>query len=447
MDMASGFPDPVEVPGNAADPGMASIARDIRFALGAMGVLLLALLAGALIVPVDGAVIASGSLGVESRVKRVTHPTGGVIAEIFVRNGAHVKAGDPLIRLDDRVIGEQSSLATLSVHQLLAQRARLEAERLGSGSIQFPAELAGSRDAGAQQAMADEQRLFAVRQSEHRALRAQLQARGSQYRRQIGGLQAQILALRQQQTLIEPELQGVRKLWDRGLVTITRKNELERTAVALQGQIASHEADIAQVQARIGEAEEQAIQLGQTRRAEAGVQLAQVNAALNDQRMRRVAASDSHDRSIIRATYAGTVDNLAYAAIGDVVRAAEFILDIVPDRDQLIVEATVSPTDIERVQVNQLARIRFSGLNSSVSPELKGKVVLVAADRSVDPQTRQSYFPVRVEILPDSLADQPELKLRAGMPAEVFVETGRRTLLSYVTKPFQDQFARAFRDE
>ena len=217
--------------------------------------------------------------------------------------------------------------------------------------------------------------------------------------------------------------------------------------MALQGQIASHEADIAQAQARISEAEEQSIQLGQTRRADAGQQLANVNAALNEQRIRRTAATDSRDRSIIRATYAGTVGNLAYAAVGDVVRPAEFILDIVPSKDQLIVEAIVSPAEIERVQVNQRARVRFSGLNSAVSPELKGRVIYVAADQTVDPQTHQGFFPVRVEILPGSLAELRNLKLRPGMPAEVFVETSRRSLMSYVTKPFRDQFARAFRDE
>ena len=216
MDMASGFPAPSEFAGYDEDSGLARIGRDIRFAVIAMGALVLALIAGALIVPVDGAVIANGSLGVESRVKRVAHPTGGVIAEIFVKNGARVKAGDPLIRLDTTVIGEQSSLTSLSVQQLLAQRARLEAERLGEGAIHFPVELAAASDAGAQQAMTDEQRLFRVRQSEQRALRGQLEARASQYRRQIAGFEAQIAALKQQQVLIEPELQGVRKLWDRG---------------------------------------------------------------------------------------------------------------------------------------------------------------------------------------------------------------------------------------
>lgn len=446
MDMSSQFPSaPGDAEGEDALTG-SGLRKQMRRSSWAVGILVLGLGVAAAVLPIGGAVVGTGHVGVESKVKRVTHPTGGVIAQLFVRNGDHVGPGQPLIRFDDSVTGNESVLAALTVSQLLAQKARLEAEQLGLGSVRFPDELTRSSDPGAQRAIADEQRLFALRQSEESGMRAQLDARMVQYRRQIAGYNAQILALQRQTALIEPERQGIRELWDKGLVTISRKNELERTAVDMQGSIGALQASIAQAEARITEAQEQRIQLGQTRRAEAGTQLAQINTALNEQRIRSVSATNTQDKSTVRASYAGVVDKLAFAAIGDVVRAAEPIMEIVPDNDNLIVEAAISPADIEQVRKGQPARIRFSSLNSTATPEIEGKVILVAADQSTSEDGKTSYFPVRVEISPASLKAWPELKLRAGMPAEIFIETGSRTMLSYLTKPLRDQLARAFRD-
>lgn len=420
--------------------------RDMRRALIALAVLVFGFGLAAALVPIGGAVVGGGQVGVESRVKRVAHPTGGVIAELFVRNGDHVAAGAPLVRLDDTVSGSESSLTALSVDQLLAQRARLEAERLGSAGIAFPAQLANAVGPGAAQAMADELRLFGLRRSEQAGLRAQIGARVVQNQRQIDGYNAQIRALQQQAALIEPERQGVKELWEKDLVTISRRNELERTSVDLQGSIAALRANIAQTRARVTEARVQMIQLGESRRADAGTQLAAVNSALNEQQVRSVSAGDLQTRSLIRAPYAGVVDKLAFATIGDVVRPAETLMEIVPDQDRLLVEAAISPGDIDQVRAGQPARIRFTAFNSTASPEIAGAVAVVAPERTTDPETKSSFYAVRVAIAPSSLARWPELKLKPGMPAEVFIETGSRSMLSYLTKPLRDQFARAFRD-
>lgn len=446
MDMSEQFP-PMATPEQQDAPvGDATMNRSGRRALAAVGVLVFGLGFGAAVVPMGGAVIASGHVAVSSQVKRVTHPTGGVIAQLFVHNGDHVRAGDPLLRFDDSVTGGQSELAALSVNQLLAQRARLQAEQLGLDQIRFPEELQRSSSPEAQQAIADETRLFRLRQAEQSALRAQLNARIQQFHRQIAGYNAQISALQQQSRLIAPELAGVKELWDKGLVTISRKNELERSAVDLRGNVGSLEANIAQTSARITETQEQAIQLGQSRRAEAGVQLAALNNTLNDQKLRSLAATDTQDRSVVRASYAGVIDKLAFAASGDVVRPAEPILEIVPDNDELIVEAAVSPADIEQVTNGQSARIRFTTLNSTATPEIAGKVIFVAADQSIDPKQNAAYFPVRIAFSREALQQHPEIKLRPGMPTEAFIETGSRSLLSYLLKPLRDQFARAFLD-
>lgn len=420
--------------------------RRIRQAFIAMAVLILGFgVAGALI-PIGGAVIGAGQVSVESRIKRVAHPTGGIVSQILVKNGEQVVKGQILMRLDDTVSGTDAELSTLSVVQLLAQRARLEVERLGSGAIVFPPELVNNRDPGARKAMVDETNLYRIHQAEQAGQYAQLNARIVQYRKQIGGYEAQINALNQQQALIEPERKGVRELWEKDLVTINRLNQLERTAVDMVGSIAALQANIAQTQARITEAREQQIQLRETRRSEAGRQLAQINGMLNEQQVRRVTAEDQQDRSLIRAPNSGYVDKLMFATIGDVVRPAETIMEIVPNADRLIVEAAISPVDIDQVRAGQRARIRFSAFNTASTPEYLGKVTVVAAERTTDPETGSSFYPVRIEISESDTKAKGPLPLKPGMPAEIYIETGNRSMLSYLTKPLQDQFARAFRD-
>ena len=257
--------------------------------------------------------------------------------------------------------------------------------------------------------------------------------------------EAQITALRKQLTLIEPEREGVKDLWDKQLVTINRLNQLERTAADIEGNIAALNARIAETRARISETQEQVLQLGDTRRSQAGIELAQVNTALNQQRVRSVAASDLQRRSEIRAPYAGVVEKIAFPAIGDVVKPAEPIMEIVPDRDQMVVETAISPADIDQVHAGQRARIHFTAFNRATTPEIPGRVDYVASDRSSDPEKKSEFYTVRVEV--DAAALKAAgLELRGGMPAEVYIRTGNRSMLSYMTKPLRDQFARSFRD-
>lgn len=433
---------PVPWSDDAPPTGSSPLLRRMLLAIGGLFLVLLVLAA---VVPIGGAVIGSGQVGVQSRVKRISHPTGGVIASIAVANGEHVEEGQLLMRLDDRVTGADATYSSLTVEQLLAQRARLEAERLGSGSIGFPPELLGANSDSARKAMKDEEQLFRMRSSEVAQLQAQLGARMVQYQQEIRGIEAQISSLRQQRALIEPERQGVKELWDKQLVTINRMNQLERAAVELDGSVASLTAQIAQVRARITEAQEQSIQVGQQRRVDAGSELAQVNTVLNQQRLRSVAANDQQDRSEIRAPCSGTVEKIAFSAIGDVVKPAEPIMEIVPDRDVMVVEAAIGSGDIDQIAAGQPARVRFTSFNRAATPEITGKVVYVAADRTENPEARASYYMVRISI-DQTTVKREGLELRSGMPAEVYIETASRSLLSYFLKPLFDQFARAFRD-
>ncbi|HEX8058192.1 MAG TPA: HlyD family type I secretion periplasmic adaptor subunit [Novosphingobium sp.] len=417
-----------------------------RRALMTMGGLTAAAVVLLCLIPISGAVVASGQVGVESRVKRIAHPTGGIVAQILVANGDHVTEGQTLVRLDNNVSGAERELTSLTVNQMLAQRARLDAERLGRPTVIFPPALLTSTDPLAAVAMEDEARLFATRNREAAEQRSQLVARIAQSEKQIAGLRAQIVAVQKQQVLIAPERDGVKELWDRGLVTISRLNELERTSAQFEGSLGAYEAQIAEAEARITETRQQMLSLDATRRADAGAQFAQISNTINDQQMRHVSANDTDRRSLIRAPYAGTVDKLTLTAIGDVVKPAETILEIVPDRDRLAIEAAISPNDIDQVRSGQMAHIRFSAFNNKATPEISGRVEFVAAERTVNAETKQSFYDVRIRIDAAELKRNPELVLKPGMPAEVFIQTGSRPMITYLTKPLADQMSRAFKD-
>lgn len=430
---------PEESAAPQADP---ALLRALRIAAGLFGVILLL----AALVPIGGAVIGNGQVDAESYVKRIAHPSGGVITQILVANGDHVEKGALLLRLDDTVTGADATYSGRTVDQLLAQRARLEAERLGARTIAFPAELTSAGSDSANKAMGDERRLFASRQAEEHQMRAQLAARTDQYREQIRGFEAQIDALDHQRVLIQPEREGIRELWERKLVTISRLNQVERTAADIDGSIGALRAQVAQTRARMTEISEQSIQLGETRRLQAASDLAQVNTALNEQRLRSVAARDQRDRSEIRAPYSGTIEKLVYTAVGEVVRPAEPIMEIVPDSDAMVIEAAISPADIDQVRSGQEAQVRFTSFNRATTPEIAGKVAYVATDRSQTADGKSAFFMVRITV------NQADLKrlglaLRAGMPAEVHIGTGSRSFLSFASKPLRDQFARAFRSD
>lgn len=421
-----------------------SIKRHSRIALIAMAILVFGFGLAAAIIPIGGAVIGSGQFGVESRVKRIAHPSGGVISEIRVRDGDVVKKGQVLIRLDTTVSGVSADLSSQTVEQLLAQQARLTAERDEMARIPFSGELTSASNESARAAMMAQARLFELKRREHSGIRAQLRERVSQLNQQISGYQAQIAALRQQQVLLKPEREGVRDLWEQDLVTINRLNQLERSAVDIDGQIASLNAQIAQTQARISETREQDIQLQQQWRSEAATELAQVTAALNEQQVKSASAGDMYERSLIRAPYDGVIDKLAFATIGGVIQPAETIMEIVPVTDRMVVEAAISPSDVDRVHVGQEARIKITTFNEQSAPDLNAKVSFVAAERTTNPDNGASFYRVKIEV--DSEAVKREgLEIKPGMPAEAFISTGSRTMLSYITRPLREQFDRAFR--
>lgn len=420
--------------------------RRTRTAMIAAAVLALVVVVGGVLVPIGGAVIAVAEVAPESRVKRIAHPTGGVISEIFVGDGDKVDQGALLMRLDTSVSAVDARSSSASLEQLLAQRARLSAELEDRGAISFPADLLSKGSDTARSAVAGEQRRFALGRAERASLLAQLGERINQSRRQIDGYSVQIAALQRQQALIVPELEMLRDLRAKGYVTIRRLNEMERTAIELEGSIGALQANIAQANAAIAQAQEQQVQVRQSARTGAGAELGQINAAINDQTVASADAGDRLDRSAIRAPTAGIVDKLAFAAIGEVVRPAETIMEIVPQDDRLVFNGLVQPTDIDRIRVGQPARVRLTAFNQATTPELEGEVIFVSADPVSDNETGLRFFRVRVALSRSAQQTATGMQLVSGMPAELFIETGSRSMLSFITKPLMDQFARAFRN-
>jgi len=420
--------------------------RNLRVGLIALAVLVFGLFGMAAIVQVTGAVIGYGEVSVESKVKKLAHPTGGVIAQLFVKEGDRVRRGQPLMQLDSTVTGVSAASSGEGLDQLLAMRARLTAERDGRGAIAYPAELTRSSTPTARGAIAEENRLFALRRQARSGQQAQFAERVRQTNQQISAYQAQLVANRKQSALIAPERDSVRELWKKDLVNIQRMNALERTAVDLEGNAAATEAQIAQMRARVAELRQASIQLEQDARSQAGVELTEVLAKLNEQQVRKVAAGDQYDRSIVRAPSDGVVDKLAYTTIGGVVPPAQTIMEIVPDTDRMIVDAKVSPSDIDQLHQGQKAMLRFTAFNLQTTPELHGTLRHIAAERTADERTGQSFYKVQVEVDDGELAKLGGMKLVPGMPVDAFIQTGDRSLLSYITKPLRDQLNRAFRE-
>jgi len=429
------------------DPGAERLRLRTRRAYLLIAALALGFFGLSAILQVGGAVVGSGEVAVESNVKTLIHPTGGILKALMVRDGDHVAKGQLLMRLDQGVSSVGAESAALGLEQLLARRARLEAERDGASSILFPPDLAAKTDARAREAMTRERQLFALRRRERDGSIALLNQRVRQYDEQIASYRAQIAAIESQMTLIEPELAGLRKLHDRQLVTINRLNEMERTAVQMKGSKAALESNIAEARAHISEANEQILNVDKQIRSDAGTQLAEVVGQLNDQQVRVATTSDTVDRSEIRAPQSGVVDKIAFTTIGSAVPATQPLLQIVPDRDNMIVEARIRPQDVDQVRVGQAARITFSGFNRQTTPDIPGKLIFVSPDLTSDQRTGQSYYRIKVRLDAGALARAPQIALKAGMPAETFVETGNRSILSFLIKPLLDQLRYSMRSE
>lgn len=397
-----------------------------------------------------GAVVAHGSLVVESSVKKVQHLSGGIVKEILVREGDRVKAGDILIRLDETQTKVADAIVTKNLDELIAQQARLEAERDGEDHIEFPATIkdrAGDPLSYAARTMVAEQKLFVLRREAREGQKAQLRERISQLKEQIQGYVGQTTAKVHEIELIGKELEGVRELWKTKLIPLTRLTALERDQARLEGERSQLLGAIAESKGKITETELQIIQVNQDLRSEVGKALAETRAKVSELVERKVAASDQLKRTDILAPQSGIVKQLTVHTVGGVITPGEAIMLIVPDADALAVEVKIAPHDIDQLYFGQVAGLRFSAFNQRTTPEIEGKVTLISPDITQDQKTGVSYYLVRITPNPAEIARLGDVKLIAGMPVEAFIKTNERTMLSYLIKPLRDQAELAFKEK
>lgn len=399
----------------------------------------------AALVPLAGAVVVPGNLVVQSNVKAIQHPTGGVVAEIPVRNGKRVNAGDLLLRLDATQAQASLQVLTKQLDEFRARSARLVAERDGLARPDLPEELAPRMGESAVKALLSaESTLFQARATARESQKGLLRNRIAQLNEEIGGIDAQVASKAKQIELITGELVGVQDLYDKRLVPLPRLTALQREAARIEGERGQLISSIAETKAKISEAQLQIVRTDQDFRTDVVKELGEVRGKESELVERAVAARDLLDRIEMRAPASGVIHQLNVHTIGGVIRPGDTIMEVVPDSDDLLIEARLQPTDIDQVRVGQKAFTRFPAFNQRTTPEVAGVVSFISADTTRDQSNNASYFTVRVTLPDEERRRLVGLQLVSGMPAEVFMQTGSRTMLSYLFKPITDQLQRAF---
>jgi HlyD family secretion protein len=435
---------PLERPEDVIEMDIRRHARVGYLILGGLGAVVLG---WGVLANIASAVVAPGKVTLENSVKRVQHKEGGIVSEVLVNEGDRVRAGDLLARIDATVPQANLTVINNQYEELIARRLRLEAERDGLTTIPAAA-LASTPDTPSfQRILAAENRLMA----ERRALRAQKKAQLAQQmtlsRQEIQGLQAQATSQAAQRELINGELAGVRQLYAKGLATLPRVNALEREAKRLDGSQGELIASVAQARTKISEIQVQSLQVDSEELAAVMTDLKDTEIKLAQITEQRATGQDELRRLEVRAPTDGQVQSLAVHTRGGVVGAGETLMMIVPERDELIVEASIRPENIDQVAPGQAAKVRFTAFSAPNTPVLDAKVDRLSTDVQTNERTGQQFYVARLRIRPAHLDPKVRARLVAGMPAEVQIAGSSRSAISYFLKPLSDQLERTFRED
>lgn len=396
----------------------------------------------------SSAVIASGRVVVESNTKKIQHLAGGIVSEIDVKEGDRVEANQVLVRLNGTVVQANLSIAENTLAQLYARRARLQAEASRASEVTVPeklSELATSNSATT--LVASEQNLFVSRKNALEGMKRQVATRKQQLTDEVAGLTVQINATRDQVGLVEQDLEKVSALYQKGLTTQQRLNDYKRRKSELEGQMGQGIAARAQTEGKIGELDLQLLQLDEDRQSEVSKDLTTVEAGIAEYEERLAATKDQLARLEIRAPIAGRIYQLTIHNVNAVVQPGEVLMLVVPEHDELQVEATIAPKDIDQIYKGQPVDIRFTAFNQTTTPDIGGKVSLISPDLQTDPRTGAAFYTLRITPDMATLKDLSEGSLYPGMPAEIFIKIADRTVISYFSKPFADRLRLAFREE
>ena len=423
-----------------------SLRRHLHLAFYAIVLLIGILGVMAASVKIKGAVIASGRVVVETSVKRIQHQEGGIVNEIYVREGMSVEVDDLLVRIDDTLPRTNLKVIEQKLYELWSQEARLTAERDGRSDVDS-AELAVASLVPEYYNIQKGQRsLLTARLTSRDTHKAQLGEQINQYEEQIAGLAVQRDAKVEEMRLVEQQLRDLISLFDKGLTKKTRLTALKQEQARLKGERGHFVSQIAQSMQAISERRVQILQIDEDMRAEVVRQLQAVRGKIAELEEQRVAAKDQVSRAEIRAPREGVVHQLAVHTIGGVVAPGEELMVIVPQEDALIIEAQISPTEIDQVFVGREAIVRLPGLHRQSTPELNAKVVSVSADLLEDPRMGLAYYQARLELLEDEVKRLSGKSILPGMPVEAFIQSEARSILSHIVKPIIDHAAYVFRE-
>jgi HlyD family secretion protein/epimerase transport system membrane fusion protein len=397
--------------------------------------------------PLESGSVAPGIVQVQGDRKSIQNLEGGIIREIFVRENQAVEAGEMLLLLDDTQSGALAESLQAQRLLLLAQDARLTAERDGKDEILFSEELVGrSTDPRVRDILAGQTAIFANRATVLRSEEDIYRQRIAQAHSEIASYQAQVTSQQRQLELVQDELTSVRELQDQGFVPKTRLLELERAAAALLGERDEFEGQIARARQVIAETSLQIGYVREKRLAEISQEQRDVLANLLEVTEQLRAAADTNQRRSVRAPVDGVVANLRFPTPGSVVPPGALIMEIVPSRDDLIVDARVAPTDIDVVHVGLAAEVKLTAFQQRRQPILGGEVISVSPDALTDDRTGEPYYLAEIRVPVSELAKLRGERLMPGMPADVVIAAGERTLLQYLLQPLTDSLWRAFRE-
>lgn len=398
--------------------------------------------------PLDEGVPTSGMVTIDTKRKTIQHLSGGIISEVFVKEGQVVKAGDPLLRIDDA--NSQANYESIRQHYLTvrATEGRLMAEQSGQSRISFHPDLINATsDPQVKQVIDNQQSLIQSRRS---ALQAELQANQESIQGQeaaIQGFSGVLENRKAQQALLKDELKGMRDLVSEGYAPRSKQMEIERMAADSAGSIADLQGNILRARSAIAELKMRGIQRKEEYRKEVDTQLAEVRREVQADADKLKAARDELARTTVRSPVEGQVVGLAAQTIGGVITPGQKLMDVVPHNETLLLETRIPPHMIDRVHAGKEADVRFSAFANTPALVVQGKVLSVSGDLIAEPPPGQSYYLARVELTPEGMKELGARQMQAGMPAEVMIKTGERTMLTYLLHPLLKRMAASMKEE
>lgn len=419
----------------------------VRTGLTVIGLGVLVFGAWMALAPLSGAVIAPGIVKVDTNRKVVQHQEGGIVKAILVRDGDHVKAGQSLIVLDDVQVDATLELVRTQLDAELARNARLSAERIMSGKVVYEKALTARRgNERVAQLMDRENTLFKVRRAVLESQIGLLVAQRHETRKEIAVRESQKKSDNEAIRLQREELAVNEQLIGQGYISKTRLMGLQRAVVEYETRSGTNLAEMAQARQRTSELELRVLTLRNEYMQQAENELKDSTAKVFDLQERLRPYQDASQRQSIVAPVSGEVVDLKVTTVGSVIGPRERLMDIVPANKELIVEAHIRPEDINHVHIDSAADVRLTAFKQRITPVVPAVVVYVSADSLVDPATNASYYMAKVRVSPESLAHAGNLRLQAGMPAEVYVKTDERTALTYLLDPVLGYVGRGMRE-